>query len=321
MILALAGGVGGAKLVCGLAGLLPAEELTVVVNTGDDFVHCGLHISPDIDTVMYTLADRNNSQTGWGLAGETWSAFGALERLGGPAWFQLGDQDLATHLQRTQLLATGATLSEATQALCLAFGLSRSIAPMSDQTVRTIVHTSEGALEFQHYFVRRRCEPELRRVEFFGAESAGPSPAFSAALCAPLLDAVIICPSNPYLSIAPILGLSGVREQIKALEVPLVVVSPIIGGKAVKGPTAKIMRELGCEPSSLEVARFYSGIADGIVIDECDQALAYDIEALGLSVHVVPTLMRSRNDQLQVAQSTLNFASTLRQGSRSSSSQ
>ena len=316
MYLALAGGVGGARLACGLAGLLQPEELTIVVNTGDDFVHCGLQISPDLDTVMYTLAWRNNPDLGWGLAGESWSTFTALERLGGPVWFRLGDEDLATHLARTSMLGEGATLSDATLSLCRAFGVRHMIAPMTDMPVRTMVHTEEGTMEFQRYFVGRRCEPIVRAIEYEGAGAASPSAAFAAALASPHLRAVVVCPSNPYLSIEPNLSLRGVRESLANLGVPIVVVSPIIGGEAVKGPAAKIMRELGREASCVEIARFYSSLADGILIDDCDRELAGSIEALGLSAHVAPSLMRDHDGQLRLARTVLDFASALRDGRR-----
>ena len=311
MYLALAGGVGGARPARGLCTLLAPEDLTIAVNTGDDFVHCGLRICPDLDTVMYTLAGRGNPNTGWGLAGESWRTFGALDRLGGPAWFRLGDEDLATHLRRTHLLAEGASLSEATRQLCDAFGLSHAIAPMTDDPAPTVVHTDEGPLAFQDYFVRRRCEPPVRHIDYSAAERATPSAALWQALHSPRLRAIIVCPSNPYLSIEPFLSLRGVRSALEEASVPVIVVSPIVGGDAVKGPAAKIMRELGVDSSAIEIAKFYSRLADGIAIDDCDAALAPAIAAVGLRAHVGPTLMKDTQGQVRVAQSVLDFASLL----------
>ncbi len=311
MILALAGGVGGAKLANGLARLLPAEDLVVVVNTGDDFRHLGLRISPDLDTVMYTLAGRGNSVTGWGLEGETWQFMEALARIGGETWFRLGDRDLATHIERTRRLNGGETLSAVTAALCRAFGVAHPVVPMSDDPVQTIVHTDAGPLEFQDYFVRRACEPAVRALEYAGAESATPSPGLRAALADPKLRAIVICPSNPYLSIAPILALPGVRAAIAACEAPVVAISPIIGEAAVKGPAAKMLRELGHVPSAAAIARLYSGLADGLVVDEADGALRAEVEATGLRVCFAATLMRNPQDQARLAQATLAFVSNL----------
>lgn len=319
MILALAGGVGGAKLANGLASALAPDELVVVVNTGDDFVHLGLHVAPDLDTVMYTLSGRNNPETGWGLAGETWRFMEALARLGGETWFRLGDQDLATHVERTRRLAAGERLSNVTEALCRACAVRPRVVPMSDDPVRTIVHCDAGALAFQDYFVRRRCEPVVRALEFAGAPSAAPSPGFLAALRSASLRAIVICPSNPYLSIDPILALPAVRPLIASRRVPVVAVSPIIGTSAVKGPAAKIMRELGHEPSAATVARHFSGIADALVIDIGDAGLAPGIEAIGMRVLATDALMRDPPDQARLARETLAFASTLTPSRREAS--
>jgi LPPG:FO 2-phospho-L-lactate transferase len=316
MILALAGGVGGAKLANGLARLLPPEDLVVAVNTGDDFRHFGLHVSPDLDTVMYTLAGCNNAASGWGLAGETWHFMDALARLGGETWFRLGDQDLATHVERTRRLGEGQTLSTVSVALCRAFGVTHSIVPMSDDSVRTIIHTNAGSLAFQDYFVRLKCEPAVRAVEFAGAERAEPSPGLRAALADPRLRAIVICPSNPYLSIQPILALTDVRAMIAARRVPVIAVSPIVGGAAVKGPAAKIMRELGQVPSSATIARLYADIADGLVIDERDRSLCDEVEAAGLRACVSETVMTSSPEQARLAQITLQFAASLERTSR-----
>lgn len=314
MIILLAGGVGGSRLANGFAKILPPEDILVVVNTGDDFAHLGLRISPDLDTVMYTLAGLNNPETGWGLAGETWHFIKAMDRLGGETWFKLGDQDLATHIERTRRLHDGQTLSEATAALCAAFGIRQRIVPMSDRTVQTFVHTDEGLLPFQQYFVLRRCQPAIRKIEFIGAQDAVPGPALASALADPRLRAIVICPSNPYLSIQPILSIPGVREALMSRSVPAVAVSPLIGGEAVKGPTAKIMRELGDTPSAAGIARFYLGLIDGLVLDNRDRSLCAEIEAMGLRVCTADTLMKSVDDQKRLAQVTCKFVLSIGSG-------
>ncbi len=311
MILALAGGVGGARFANGLAQLLAPGELVVAVNTGDDFLHLGLRIAPDLDTVMYTLAGCGNSETGWGLVGETWKFMDALARVGGETWFRLGDQDLATHVERTRRLNDGQTLSAVTRYLCHAFGVAHQVVPMSDEPVQTIVHTETGPLAFQDYFVRRGCEPAVRGFEYAGADRAAASPGLRAAMSMPHLRAILICPSNPYLSIEPILALSGVSAVIAARRVPVVAVSPIIGNAAVKGPAAKIMRELGRTPSPTTIAHLYSRVVDGLVIDERDRHLQGEIEAVGPRVCVTDALMRSAQDQARLARTTLEFAASL----------
>ena len=297
-LVALAGGVGGAKLAHGLAQVLGPQALTITVNTGDDFEHLGLHIAPDLDTVMYTLAGLADRERGWGLAQETWNFMAALERLGGPAWFRLGDRDLATHVERTERLRKSATLSEVTRALAGRLGILHEILPMSDDPVRTFVRTDDGLLEFQHYFVREQCRPRVRALEYRGAERARPSAALLAALRG--ASGVVVCPSNPYLSIAPILAIHGIKEALREAR-PVLAVSPIVGGQALKGPAAKIMRELGVEPSALEVARFYGGIVDTLVIDRADAALAPAIEALGMRALVADTVMRTDADRARLA--------------------
>ncbi len=307
MILALAGGVGGARLAAGLAQVLPPQGLTVAVNTGDDFEHLGLHICPDLDTVMYTLAGRHDPAQGWGLAGETWHMLQALQALGGEAWFRLGDRDLATHLQRSQRLREGASLSQATAELCQAFGVQHAVVPMSDQPVRTRVQTDEGELAFQDYFVRRRCAPRFVGLRFEGAEQAQPSPGLLQALQAPGLQAIVVCPSNPLLSIQPMLAVPGIAQALRQRRVPLVAVSPIVGGAAVKGPLAKMMMEAGQAPSALAVAQHYAGLVDGLVIDEADAALRPAIQHLGLQVCVTQTLMVDADRQRALAQAVLDM--------------
>jgi LPPG:FO 2-phospho-L-lactate transferase len=313
-ILALAGGVGGAKLAEGLAATLPPGELTVAVNVGDDFEHLGLHISPDIDTVTYTLAGLNNQEQGWGLAGETWNFITALERLGGDAWFRLGDKDIATHIERTRRLKTE-SLSAVTADFAKRLGIAQHIVPVSDDPVRTMVRTDRGLLAFQDYFVRLRCAPRVERLEFPGIESMKPSAGFAAALADPALTAIIVCPSNPFLSILPILSIPGVRDALERRTVPLIAVSPIIGGQAVKGPAAKIMEELNIPVSSLGVAAFYDRLLDGLMIDAVDAALSSDIKEAsdtgGPAILVGDTMMRNSDDRRRVAAEVLAFAERL----------
>ena len=316
MILALAGGVGGAKLAAGLQAALdtPADLLTVV-NTGDDFEHLELSISPDLDTVMYTLSGRANPETGWGLAGETWHFLDALAALGGEDWFRLGDRDLATHVERTRRLRSGETLSRVTSDLSARLGVPSRIAPMTDEQVRTVVETGEGDLPFQEYFVRRRCEPAVRGLRFEGAPAARMSAAFESALADPSLEAVIVCPSNPYLSVDPILTVPGARAALVRCAAPVVAVSPIVGGRAIKGPAAKIMGELGVEASAAAVADRYRDFLDGFVVDDTDRPLAAEIESQGAGprVHVEQTVMRAGEDRTRLAASVLGFARLLRE--------
>ena len=298
-IVALAGGVGGAKLAHGLAQILPPEDLTVIVNTGDDFEHYGLYISPDLDTVCYTLAGLANPETGWGRVNESWSVIENTARLGGPTWFNLGDQDLGTHLERTRRLKEGQTLSQITKDFCRAWGVEHNILPMSDQPVRTIVETEEGDLAFQEYFVRRRCEPRVRGFRFEGVEQAEPVPGARETLQS--AEAVIICPSNPWVSIDPIL------QVIKRIEKPVIAVSPIISGQTVKGPAAKMFLELGIEPSALAVANHYCDLATGFVLDTLDQQLQENIRSLNMRTHVTNTLMKSLDNRKQLASDVLDF--------------
>jgi len=298
-IVALAGGVGGAKLAHGLAQILPPEDLTVIVNTGDDFEHYGLYICPDLDTVCYTLAGLANPETGWGRVNETWNVIQNASKLGGPDWFNLGDQDLGTHLERTRRLKAGQTLTQITNDFCKAWGVEHTILPMSNQPVRTIVETEEGDLAFQEYFVHRRCEPRVRGFRFDGVESAEPAPGAQEAL--QTAEAVIICPSNPWVSIDPIL------EVIKQITKPVVAVSPIIGGQTVKGPAAKMFLELGIEPSALAVADHYCDLVTGFVLDTLDKQLQGDIRSLNMRTLVTNTLMKSLDNRKQLASDVLDF--------------
>lgn len=302
-ITALAGGVGGAKLAHGLAQILPPDDLTVIVNTGDDFEHLGLYISPDLDTVCYTLAGLANFETGWGRANETWNSFTNLEKLGGPAWFRLGDQDIATHLERTRRLKAGETLSKITQDFCKAWGVKQTILPMSDNSVRTMVDSDEGELAFQEYFVHRHCEPEVKGFRFDGVEVAEPAPGVPEALES--ADAVIFCPSNPWVSIDPILAV------VKEIKKPVVAVSPIIGGKTVKGPAAKMYKELGIEPSALAVARHYRNTLNGFVLDIEDRNMEEEIKKLGAKTLITNTLMNKITDRARLADDILRFIGSL----------
>jgi LPPG:FO 2-phospho-L-lactate transferase len=303
-VVALAGGVGGAKLAHGLAQILPPEDLTVVVNTGDDFEHLGLHISPDLDTVMYTLAGLANPETGWGLRDESWNFLDALGRLGGETWFRLGDRDLATHVERSHRLWAGESLTEVTAALCAALGVRMRVLPMTDDIFRTMVQTEDGELEFQEYFVHRRCEPRVTGFRFDGLGSAFPTEQVLTALDA--ADVIIFCPSNPFVSLDPILSLPGVRERVGRKRA--VAVSPIVGGQAIKGPAAKMFAELEMEVTAASVAAHYAGLLRGFVLDEVDAELKPSIESDTLQVLVTNTVMRSDADRARLAREVLDFA-------------
>ena len=269
-VVVLTGGVGGAKLVLGLAHILPAEKITAIVNTGDDFQHFGLHISPDIDTLLYTLSGRANIAQGWGREGESWSFMSALRSLAAEDWFQLGDGDLALHVLRSHALAQGHALSHITAGFAAAWNLQTHILPMSDQPVSTILSTNEGELGFQDYFVRLRCAPTVDAIRFHGAGSAKPAPGVLDAITDARTAAILIAPSNPFLSIDPILAVPGIAAALSAANAPVIAVSPIIGGQAVKGPTAKLMRERGLAVTPASIATHYAGVIDGLLIDERD---------------------------------------------------
>lgn len=308
MIVALAGGVGGARLAVGLAAALPPGELTIVVNTGDDFEHLGLSICPDIDTVVYTLAGLNNAELGWGRADETWSFMDSLAALGGETWFRLGDRDLAMHVMRTAALARGELLSGITRTLAQRLGVMHAIVPMSDEPVRTIVLSDEGELSFQDYFVRRRCEPVVREFLYEGADSARVPPCLRQVFDSEDVEAAVICPSNPYVSIEPLLAVPEIGAWLERSEFPVVAVSPIIGGRAVKGPAAKMMVELGHESSVDALVRHYGALVDGWVIDREDAAAAAGISASGLRVSVTDTLMTDRAKSIALAGDVLRLA-------------
>jgi len=311
-ILAFSGGVGGAKLAHGLALQLERGELAIVCNTGDDFEHQGLTICPDLDTVMYTLAGKSHPQQGWGLAGESFRVMDQLAQLGGASWFRLGDLDLATHLYRLGRLRAGASLSLITAELCAALGIAHAVWPMSDDNVRTVVKTAQGELAFQHYFVRDQCRPVVTGFRFAGIDAAVPLAAMMAALNDPGLHALILCPSNPFVSLDPIINLPGVRAAVRHTRATVVAVSPIVGGKAIKGPAAKMMAELGHDVSAHSVARYYTDLLDGFIIDHADAGLAGDIEALGMSVLVTNTVMNSDRERATLAAEAMLFASGLK---------
>jgi LPPG:FO 2-phospho-L-lactate transferase len=302
-VVALAGGVGGAKLADGLAQVLPPEDFTVIVNIGDDFDFLGLRICPDLDTVCYTLAGMANPETGWGRAGETWRFMEALTRLAGPDWFQLGDKDLATHIERTRRLASGHPLSRITADFCRSWSIRHTVLPVSDQPVPTIVLTSDGELPFQEYFVARRCEPVVAGFRFEGIANAVPALGVLDSLHHS--DLVIICPSNPWVSIDPILAFPSIRSALE--KKPVIAVSPILGGQTIKGPAAKMYTELGISPSVLAVARHYTPLLSGFVIDDIDREYNDDLRLAGLDVLVTDTIMRSSADRVRLAQEVIEF--------------
>lgn len=308
-ILALSGGIGGARLALGLQHVLPPGELTVAVNTGDDFEHLGLSISPDIDTLLYTLSGLENPEMGWGRGGDTWNFMAEIERLGGEHWYRLGDKDLAVHIERTRRLNAGEKLSNITADFARHFGILGRVVPMTNDLVRTMVITDEGTLDFQQYFVARRCEPVLKGLAYAGAEDAQLVPILRETLQDPSLQAIVICPSNPWLSIAPILEIPAWRTALHEANAPVIAVSPLINGQAVKGPTTKIMSELRLEPSSASIAQFYEGIIDGFVLDKSEAHVASQIH---VATHVTATLMKTPADKQRLAREVLEFARSFR---------
>jgi len=306
-IVALAGGVGGAKLADGLARLVPPENLTVVVNTGDDFEHLGLRICPDLDTICYTLAGLANPNTGWGRSDESWHAMQSLAELGGPDWFRLGDRDLGTHLERTRRLRHGERLSQITQDFCQSWGLKLTILPATDDLVPTWVYTEDGEMSFQEYFVHQQCHPRVTGFRFEDAERARPAPGVLEALRA--ADLVVICPSNPWVSIDPILALPGIRPELAARLV--LAVSPIIGGQTVKGPAAKMYSELGIQPSAIAVANHYTSLLNGFVLDQVDTEQAGAIKSRIPHVLVTNTLMKTPQDRVRLAEEVLELGRSI----------
>jgi LPPG:FO 2-phospho-L-lactate transferase len=304
-IVAFAGGVGGAKLSDGLAQLVDPNDLTIIVNTGDDFVYLGLNISPDLDTVCYTLAGLSNPQTGWGLAGDTFRVFEQIQQLGGPAWFHIGDQDLATHIERTRRLKEGQTLSQLTRDFCTLWGIKHSILPMTNQSVSTIVITTGNVeLPFQEYFVHLDCRPVVKGFRFDGIERAVPLPGVLAAI--DNSDCIILCPSNPWVSIDPILALPGIRFSLKSK--PVIAVSPIINGHSLKGPAAKMFSEMGIHPSASAVVHHYEKILSGFVMDASDLDKPIDLKIPLLSTQ---TIMKNPDDRRHLAADVLNLINNL----------
>jgi LPPG:FO 2-phospho-L-lactate transferase len=305
---ALSGGIGGAKLSLGLAHLL-GNRLTVIANTGDDFEHLGLYVSPDVDTTLYTLGGVANPETGWGRRNETWSFMEATAALGGPTWFKLGDRDLAVHVERTRRLRAGETLTPITEHFAKQLGIAARVLPMADAPVRTILDCKAGTLAFQEYFVRDQCRPVVRAIRYEGAERAHATAAVKTALAEPTLAGIIICPSNPWLSIDPILAVPGMREALEASRAPIIAVSPIVGGRALKGPTAKIMTELGLQPNAATIAAHYGDLLDGMVVDAADAASVHAIE---VATTATKTVMHTLDDKIDLAEHCMDFCRQLR---------
>ena len=303
----LTGGVGGAKLALGLTSLLGGEQVTAIVNTGDDFTHLGLAVSPDIDTLLYTLSGKANAAQGWGREGESWNFMAAVRSLGGEDWFQLGDGDLALHVLRSARLRAGDGLGAIIADFAAAWEIEAAILPMSEDPVRTMLVTDEGELDFQHYFVARRCQPVVHRIAFAGAAQARPGPGVLEAIGDTETSAILIAPSNPFLSVDPILAVPGIRDALQSAAAPVVAVSPLVGGQAVKGPTAKLMAELGLEVTVEAVARHYGDVIDGMLVDERDPPAE-----LAVASARADTMMRTLDDRIRVAQAALDLAATVR---------
>lgn len=307
-VLALSGGVGGAKLAAGLAAVLAPQDLTIVVNTADDFEHLGLTICPDIDSVAYALSGLNDAQRGWGVKDESWQAMAMLKALGEADWFNLGDRDLGMHIARSWRLRAGETLSQVTARLTRELGIAAAIVPMSDMPVHTQVGTGEGWLDFQRYFVAEQCRPVATGIRFEGVPGASPSPAFAEALARDDLAAIVVCPSNPYLSVDPILAVEGVRAALGESKAPLVAVSPLVGGAALKGPLAKLLGELGQEVSNRAIADHYGDLLDHLIIDTADGGDAEGLRESGLCVTVTGTVMCDADDRERLARVALSAA-------------
>jgi LPPG:FO 2-phospho-L-lactate transferase len=307
-VLALSGGVGGAKLAAGLAAVLPSEALTIAVNTADDFEHLGLTICPDIDSVVYALAGLNDNERGWGVSGETWQAMAMLRNLGEADWFNLGDRDLGTHIARSWRLRAGESLSAVTKRLAASLGIAHAVVPMSDAAVRTQVQTDAGWQDFQQWFVGDQCGPAVHAIRFAGTPGAEPSEGLAGSLARDDLAAILICPSNPFLSVDPILAVDGVHGALKGRRIPCVAVSPLVGGKALKGPLGKLLGDLGHGSDNMAIARHYAGLVDVLVIDEADECDAAPLRAAGFSVTVASTVMRDAADRVQLARVALRAA-------------
>ena len=308
--LAITGGVGGAKLALGLAKILTPGQLAFAVNTGDDFHHLGLHISPDIDTLMYTLSGESNPETGWGRKGESWQFMEALAQLGGETWFQLGDKDLALHVERTRRLAAGQSLTCATSALAASLGIAHRIWPMSDDRVSTQILAAGGPLAFQHYFVRDKCAPVVTGFVFSGSGNARINPEILHWLDQPDLAGVILCPSNPFVSIDPLLSLPDMRERLARCKAPVIAVSPIVAGAAIKGPTAKMMHELSLPVSATSVLRHYADFLDGFIVDVLDSELQAELDSSGVTIKKAQTVMDSLDDRVALARVCVEFCAS-----------
>ena len=309
--LALSGGIGGAKLALGLEHIFNSTKLMIAGNTGDDFEHFGLNISPDLDTLLYTLSGKSDFERGWGLANETWSFMKAMKEIGGETWFQLGDRDLAIHVERTRKLKEGERLSLITSSFCRKFGVKSHIVPATDDSLKTLVKTPKGILSFQHYFVRDQCRPKILGLKYEGSENAQPCPALEEALESSLLETVVVCPSNPFLSIDPILAVKGVREKLKSSKARVIAVSPIVGGDAVKGPTANNLRDLGFSVSAYTIAKYYSDFIDGFMLDKEDKNEISRIESLGMQVGLADTVMTDLQSKIKLAEDVLRFSETV----------
>ena len=304
-IAALAGGVGASKLLLGLYDVMEPNDLTAIVNTGDDITMHGLKISPDLDIVTYTLAELIDPKKGWGFRGETFHLLKRLAVYGRINWFNLGDRDLATHIHRTAMLADGKTLTDAAESIRVALGVKSRILPMCNEPVPTIIESNEGALHFQEYLVKRRAEPIVKSIRFDGVERATPAPGVLDAIAE--ADRIVICPSNPLISIGPILAVKGIREALRARRVSVVAVCPIVGGKSLKGPSDKMLAELGHEASAKSVAKLYADLTGTFVIDPADESQRSAIESLGMKVAVIPTVMQSRSDKRKLARAILTL--------------
>jgi len=305
-IIALSGGIGGAKLGLGLHQIYAPEELYFITNTGDDFLYLGFYIAPDVDTLVYTLAGVNNTETGWGRADETWKTHNVLSELGADNWFKLGDKDLALHLHRSKALRNGERLTSITQDIANRFHLKATVLPMSDHMIQTVVDTNKGLLSFQEYFVKQASKPKIKNISF-KSKNPEPSAEVTEILMDPGLKGIVICPSNPYLSIDPILSIEKIRQSITESKRPRVAVSPIINGQSVKGPTTKIMNELGLEANVLTIAQHYKDYIDGIVIDTSDQDYVEQIESMGIQVKLSEIMMNNDDDKKRVAEDVIHF--------------
>jgi LPPG:FO 2-phospho-L-lactate transferase len=312
-ILALSGGVGGAKLCRGLDQITDKDELVIIANTGDDFLYLGFYISPDIDTLIYTLSGENNIETGWGRTNETWKAHNVMRELGADNWFKLGDKDLEMHVYRSKEIQNGTSLTEITQKVSKIWNINSKILPMSNNSVKTIIESDIGTLSFQEYFVKKKCMPKVESITFKN-KKAKTSQTILDEMNDKNLTAIVFAPSNPYLSIDPILSLSEIKTFLHASSTPVIAVSPVVDGQAIKGPTTKIMTELGLEPSAVTIAKHYDGLIDGLILDVLDQSLVSQVEDMGIRTKVMNTVMHNDQDKIQLAQGVLDFAQEIELG-------